>query len=133
MNVFQVLSSLKFFRQLATLSSCHLVILIAVFIQSGKAVAQAPYVETTYTQEKQFRIPFKVDPAERRIQQVQLFMSADQGRTWSKQADTPPEQGSFYFTAQRDGLYWFSVRTIDVSGTAFPMTMEGAQPGLKVS
>src|SRR5438876_7830604 len=35
-----------------------------------------------YSKQAGFRIPFDVPPGERRIQQVQLFVSEDSGRTW---------------------------------------------------
>src|SRR5262245_33925913 len=121
-------SSRCFFPRLATLSLCQLVLLLA----GGKAPAQARYGDITYTQLQLFRIPFTIDPAEKRIRQVQLYVSPDQGRTWYKHADAQPEQGFFNFNAQRDANYWFAVRTIDQQGMAFPLTMEGAQPSLKM-
>src|SRR5215468_415998 len=90
---------------------------------SGTASAQAPVddVRPISTKEPTFRIPFQTQPGERRLREVHLFYSTDQGRTWRHYATTTPDQGFFQqFTAQADGLYWFSVRTIDLQGRAYP-------------
>src|SRR5271165_3444976 len=64
------------------------------------------------SRERTFRIPFQTQPGERRLREVQLYYSVDQGRTWRPYATATPEQGYFQqFTAPTDGQYWFSVRT----------------------
>jgi hypothetical protein len=79
-----------------------------------------------------FRIPFNVGPGGGQIRQVQLYVSTDQGQTWQASATSPPDQRFFRFVAERDGLYWFAVQTLDLDNRVNPPTMQGAQPSLKV-
>jgi hypothetical protein len=85
-----------------------------------------------FSRYRQFRIPFNTGAGTGRLKQLQLFVSADQGRSWQPSATAPPEQGHFRFTSERDGYFWFSVQTLDVEGRLFPLTLEGAIPSLKV-
>src|SRR5438552_2626722 len=94
------------------------------------AAAQA--TDVTYTPHAVFRIPFQTSPGENRIKSVQLHVSADQGRTWQPVVTAAPDQARFDFRATRDGLYWFTVQTVDTQGRSFPPTLEVAKPMLKV-
>ncbi len=99
-------------------------------------LAQAPTEEPRLipSKERSFRIPFQTSqPNDRRLREVQLFVSTDQGRTWRLSANAAPEQGFFQqFTAPQDGLYWFAVRTIDLQGRSYPATDAELRAGLKV-
>jgi len=98
-------------------------------------VAQPPSEEPRVlpTRDRTFRIPFQTQPGERRLREVQLHYSTDQGRTWRQYGLARPEDGSFQpFTAAADGLYWFSVRTIDLQGRAYPLADTELRPALKV-
>lgn len=95
----------------------------------GRAQVDEGYA---YTRVRLFKIPFQTDPNDRRIREVQLFVSADLGRSWQHRATATPEQGAFQFEADRDGCYWFAVRTIDFANQPHPASMDGARPGLKV-
>jgi hypothetical protein len=105
---------------------------LATVFMAGPADAQAPSGEVTYTRQPSFKIPFQTDPGDRRLKQVQLYVSPDSGVSWHPYANAPPDQRFFNFTADRDGLFWFSVRTVDSDGRAYPMTVDGLRPGLKV-
>lgn len=94
--------------------------------------AQAPAGDITYTRQMIFRIPFEPVTGERNLRQVQLYYSADQGRSWHPYNSVTPERRGFDFRAERDGLYFFTVRTIDSEGRVFPPVLDGARPGLKV-
>jgi hypothetical protein len=85
-----------------------------------------------YSRQPVFRIPFETDAGERRLQEVQLYVSEDRGQTWKESARVPPEQRGFNFRAERDGLYWFTVRTVDFAGRANPATVQGSRPQLEV-
>jgi hypothetical protein len=90
-------------------------------------------VRVSPSKERTFRIPFQTQPGERRLREVQLFYSVDQGRTWRHAATAAPEQGFFnQFTAPSDGTYWFAVRTVDLQGRVNPPTDDGLRAGLKV-
>jgi hypothetical protein len=85
-----------------------------------------------YSRQTVFRIPFETDSGERRLREVQLYVSEDRGQTWRNAATVPPEQRGFNFRAERDGLYWFTVRTVDFQGRANPTTVQGTRPQLEV-
>jgi hypothetical protein len=93
---------------------------------------QSPGNRIIYSRQAVFRIPFETDGGERRLQEVQLYVSEDRGLTWKESARVPPEQRSFNFRAEHDGLYWFTVRTVDLAGRGNPQTMQGARPQLEV-
>ena len=94
--------------------------------------AQNASGDTNYTLSPVFRIPFEPDSGERRLKEVQLFVSTDLGQTWKQAVTATPDQRYFDFRAQHDGIHWFAVRTIDLEGKAFPVDMAGVRPGLKV-
>lgn len=85
-----------------------------------------------YSRQTTFRIPFQVDPGDRRVQQVLLYVSEDQGRTYRRAATAEPGDRGFNFQALRDGWYYFTVQTRDQEGRLYPATIDGAPPGLKV-
>src|SRR6185369_15634574 len=58
-----------------------------------------------YTQQPVCKIPFQMDPSERRVTEVELFVSRDQGRSWKQYGKALPNQGYFQFTAESDGIY----------------------------
>jgi hypothetical protein len=87
---------------------------------------------TYYANKANFRIPFQIDPAERRIRDVQLHVSEDQGKRWDHVATAKPNERFFSFTATHDGWYWFTVRTVDFEDHGYPATLSGVQPRLKV-
>src|SRR5262245_24477481 len=98
---------------------------------SQQAVAQEPGDPPTYTPDTIFRIPFQSD-VPGRLKQIQLYVSTDKGLTWRQEAAVLPTERFFDFRAPQDGLYWFAVRTIDLENRAYPLSMDGAKPGLKV-
>lgn len=107
--------------------------LVALEAAGALAVAQGfPEEPVSYTRQRIFRIPFQTDPGERRLREIQLYYSVDSGRSWQAGATAPPEQGDFKFVADRDGLYWFAVRTVDTDGRANPPAMDAARPALRV-
>ncbi|MGE3803766.1 MAG: hypothetical protein AB7K24_03720 [Gemmataceae bacterium] len=113
-------------------SCCRAVPIVLGLLLAVPVASPAQDPDVTYTRQQVFRIPFQTDSGERRLKQVQLYVSTDQGRSWHPFANVRPDEGYFTFTANRDGLYWFTVRTIDMDNRAFPLTMDTAQPGLKV-
>jgi hypothetical protein len=105
---------------------------LGVLLAARPAWAQATSDELTYSQKQVFRIPFQADPGPPRLKEVQLYYSTDQGRTWQPSGSAAPDKGLFTFTADHDGLYWFAVRTVDLDGRPYPLSMDGARPGLRV-
>ena len=96
------------------------------------ALGQDSYGGIFYSRYRQFRIPFQSNLAQQGIKQLQLFVSMDNGRSWQPSAFAAPEQAHFRFLSDRDGLFWFAVQTTDVQNRVNPISLEGAQPSLKV-
>jgi len=73
------------------------------------------------TKQRTFTIPFRLPPsqdpdADAAPQRVELHVSRDLGGRWDKAGDTSPATGSFSYTADVDGEYWFRLRAIDRKG-----------------
>lgn len=86
------------------------------------AVENAPGLpEVVRTKHRSFAIPFRLpssqDPNDDASpQRVVLNVSKDLGATWSAAGETAPTAGSFTYTADVDGEYWFRLRAIDKKG-----------------
>jgi len=77
-----------------------------------------------------FGIPFKVSDDGGRFIEVQLYLSKDQGKTWTFESRQPPSKAEFAFSADGDGEYWFAIKTLDRNRRLLP---DGdAQPELKI-
>jgi hypothetical protein len=109
-----------------------LLVLPSFALVPKSARAQDAGARIYYVRERQFFIPFDPVPTPHLVKQVQLFVSADQGRRWDPFAIAPPEQRRFHFTSQADGLYWFVVQTVLQDGKLYPASLDGIQPSLKV-
>lgn len=75
----------------------------------------------TRTNQRTFAIPFRLpksqDPdADATAQRVVLNVSKDLGATWSAAGEAGPTAGSFTYTADVDGEYWFRLRAVDRKG-----------------
>ncbi len=80
-----------------------------------------------------FDIPIKVDPARKSaIQLLELYVSTDQGRTWSQRGTATPESTAFSYTSDVDGEYWFSVIIVDRGGHREPPSPSRGPVGQKV-
>ncbi len=108
---------------------------LALALCSGSIVpqstcAQAPdnSAETMYFPHSQFKIPFNVDARGTQPTQVQLWVSTDQGASWQMQGTANSSQKHFDFRAAAEGLYLFSVQTLDENGKAFP----SPQPPMRI-
>jgi hypothetical protein len=111
----------------------HVLLISLAFNLAGSASLLAQTPEIIYCRQASFRIPFQIEPGEQaRLKEVQLYIAEEQGKAWRLYKTVGPDQRHFPFKAERDGLYSFLVRTIDVDGKAFPPAVEGAAPGLRV-
>lgn len=80
-----------------------------------------------------FEIPIKVDPARRGdILTIELYISNDQGKTWSQRGSVPPDTPAFPFIAQADGNYWFSIVVVDKNNRKEPPDIYTAPVGMKI-
>ncbi|MCI0683358.1 MAG: hypothetical protein L0Y71_14740 [Gemmataceae bacterium] len=109
---------------------------LGVIALGGLGTPSAPGQETVggviHSRFRTFRIPFNVGAGAAQIRQVQLYVSLDQGQSWQAAANAPPDQRFFRFGAERDGLHWFAVQTLDLDNRLTPPNMQGAAPSLKV-
>ncbi len=60
-----------------------------------------------------FGIPFKVAESGGQFIEVQLYISRDQGQSWSFHSRQPTSAREFPFVAEGDGEYWFAIKTLD--------------------
>jgi hypothetical protein len=99
----------------------------------GLLLGQGPgSLDATFANKREFRIPFNAGSGSQNIKELRLFVSTDQGRSWTQSSTAAPELQKFQFQADRDGTYWFSVQTLDQQGKLYPPTMSGAVASLKV-
>ena len=67
---------------------------------------------TTYTQDPIFYIPFHVDQLDPQFaEQVQLFVSGDQSRSWQLYQTKQLSEERFLFRAGVDGEFWFAIKS----------------------
>lgn len=109
-----------------------LVVLALGGLGTWSALGQETVGGVIHSRFRTFRIPFNVGAGAAQIRQVQLYVSLDQGQSWQPAANAPPDQRFFRFVADRDGLHWFAVQTLDLDNRVNPPNMQGAAPSLKV-
>lgn len=85
--------------------------------------------EVIPTRQKAFSIPFTVSQARPFPTEVQLYISTDYGRTWTRFARQRPDSKEFSFRTVRDGEHWFALWTVYDSQSTPPRQMN---PELRV-
>lgn len=82
---------------------------------------------------RQMDIPFRLAPGNNDdIREVDLFVSRDEGKTWTLAATAQAGEDRFPFKAPRDGVYWFAVRTTTKAGVHAPADLAQLTATLKV-
>ena len=110
-----------------------LLLLVLLGIVQPASAQQGQANDVTYSRQFGFRIPFSVDPGDRRIHRVELYVSEDRGKIWNAYGSVSPlERKAFDFQTSRDGTYWFTVRTVDRDGRGYPATLDQAVAQQKV-
>src|SRR4051812_16097856 len=66
-----------------------------------------------------FLIPCKVEAADL-VAVVQLWVSANSGKTWQLHEEITPDKSAFTFVAKQAGEYWFAPRIKKKDGTMLP-------------
>jgi hypothetical protein len=90
-------------------------------------------VEPVRVSARQMDIPFRLDPASREeVRELSLYVSRDEGKSWTLAATARPEEERFPFKAPKDGAYWFAVRTTTKAGANLPADLARLVPTLKV-
>lgn len=93
----------------------------------------APPSDVWTMRDRHLQIPIRVNEARRNdLVELVLYVSTDQGRTWTGAGKAKPTQDAFSFHAEKDGLYWFSVQAVDRDGKYDPADIAQAPPALKV-
>ncbi len=92
-------------------------------VASGAAAEPGGLPDLVRTKHRTFAIPFRLpksqDPdATAAAERVVLHVSKDLGGSWDPAGETAPSTGSFTYTADVDGEYWFRLRAIDRKGRA---------------
>lgn len=95
-------------------------------------VSLAAEPQIHYTRHSSIKIPYNIDPNEKRIRQVLLYVSEDEGKSFSQVAAVTAGEREFKFNARRDGWYWFATQTQDNQGQLNPPTIQQLQAGLKI-
>lgn len=117
------------FSKLATI----LGLLVSMSTAPEEGVQSDGLREPVVTRQTFFAIPFQVTGGSQpgaEAAEVQLYVSADRGRSWQFYDRVPPDRGQFLFRTARDGEYWFVIRTMDRSGQTHADRTAG--PGLRV-
>ncbi len=91
---------------------------------ASERTANTSNTNATFLPYAQFEIPFNVDTTGPAPALVQLWVSTDEGTTWQMHGSTAPKTKRFDFRAASEGLYLFSVRTVDATGASFPSSGE---------
>ncbi|HEV3237549.1 MAG TPA: hypothetical protein VGZ25_11210, partial [Gemmataceae bacterium] len=104
--------------------------MVAAFLFPQVVHAQADPAQ--YIRNRSFSIPFSATPGARPIKEVRLYASEGPGSVWKIEGNALPSDKMFRFTAPRDGLYWFTVQTIDVDNRAYPARLDQAEVLQKV-
>lgn len=75
-----------------------------------------------------FKIPFNIEKKRSELARVQLWVSTDQGESWQMHGSAGPNEQYFDFNAAAEGVYYFSVQTVDHGGGVYP----SQSPPLKI-
>ncbi|MFN6400455.1 MAG: hypothetical protein ACK449_11210 [Planctomycetota bacterium] len=65
---------------------------------------------------QELAIPFELSSVGTPPQWLELEVSEDSGKTWQSVAKADSKQRQFQFQTQRDGAYWFRVKSLDHGG-----------------
>jgi hypothetical protein len=105
-------------------------ILVSCVLASTVAFAQD---EPEHLAERDWQIPITLtEPIRKEAQTLTLYVSADQGRNWKKEATAKPTDEFFKYVAPSDGIYWFSVSFVNKAGQNVPAKETDLQPQLKI-
>ena len=112
-----------------TIGLCGLVAAQELDFQTDLPSAVSPYeeldtegagAEPWFLSFAKFKIPFNIEAHSADLKQVQLWVSNDEGGTWQMHGSARPDAKHFDFRAAAEGLYLFSVQTVDATGIVVP-------------
>jgi hypothetical protein len=89
----------------------------------------APPSDIIPMNQRGFTIPVDIRPERRaEIKELLLFVSTDEGQGWTLFQKAPPEQTSFQFVAEKDGLYFFNIAIRNQKDQQEPASFAGVVP-----
>ena len=107
------------------------------FLAAGNLISASALLhagDPVYTNNTQFRIPYHFDAVEMSrlgAKEIHLYGSDNRGVDWKLLQAVPPKKGKFEFKAEKQGEFWFAVKTQDQQGQLHP-TGNKMEPGLIV-
>ncbi len=112
---------------LAVLLTFSIAVTASAQRQPSLAVRSAPIP----CRQHSFAIPFEVRPngSADPIKEVELMVSRNRGGEWHTVGRKPAEAKKFDYTAEQDGEFWFTFRTITLSGAT---KQSGGGPTIRV-
>ena len=88
--------------------------LLMLLAMTATQVRAAGPSDVDHINARSFSIPIDISGGQRdKIAELELFVSTDEGKTWTRTSVISPDKGGFTYTAPVDGLYWFRVCTVD--------------------
>lgn len=95
-------------------------------------VAGASGTDHWATNQRNLSVPIKFVERRTEIKQLILYVSTDQGKSWSESAVAGPDKESFPFYALTDGMYWMKLCIVSKDGTRSPKDISKGDPALKI-
>ena len=77
---------------------------------TSEGVSQTKSVATSM---RGFGVPFRLNSEDESFLEVQLYVSRDLGKTWQFHSRQSTDVEEFPFFADRDGTYWFALKTLN--------------------
>ena len=114
------------------LTALALVLVVAPAVRAvgGDGIFYSSDDGAYFSNQSSFRIPF--GDVDRRIQEVILYASVNNGKSYDRVTSVGPAEREFRFQSRGDGWYWFTVQTRDADGRLSPPDLSLAQPQIKV-
>jgi hypothetical protein len=82
---------------------------------------------------RQFAMPVRIDPGRRdEIETIRLYVSEDEGKTWTYKKELKPTDNSVNYWASHDGLYWFAIQPVLKNEKCSPAKPDDLVPAMKV-
>ena len=88
--------------------------------------------DTLVSDQRKFRIPYKIRKEPEKVKEVRLFVSRHMGKSWKLCDHAAARQGDFIFRAPDKGLYWLAIQLLHTDGSLTPMTPADFHPDLKI-
>ena len=77
---------------------------------------QDAFAQAIHWPKQELAIPFQLGSVGTPPELLELEVSEDSGKTWQSVGKADSKQRQFQFQTQRDGAYWFRVKSLDRSG-----------------